>query len=497
MHIVSSDNKISNIIKLKLEQCYRYLDKGFSLIPLQPGGKIPFSELLPKDDNGRPSWKILRERKASRYEIEGWLRDYPDINIGIITGKASRLVVLDIDHRIDENGLNRLDIDSSIETPTVITGRNENSQHIYFRTDSEIESRDIFAGEHKVGELMAEGRYIVAPPSKHPSGQTYQWKDKNSLIRTELLNYKSINYITRNLSTTSNNILFLVVSRDNILNTGDPLVRSVIDLNDFNVDSYGHTNIKLNQNINSWWQQLQRQPEIAKKILKLAGVEVKRLGKAFKCPFHEDNKPSASLFMVENEDLYDGVSNGYIGFADFHKKGRPAWYDPETDMDVYINNGDRQNWFNLAEVFYAIETGNELQKLDAGVGVVWWFRALDKIGEISSLPSIQARKLPDPDKQGNYLYKKKDDDGEEYEYIVSQKSVKKVYEGFKYLLQLRALYNDKQAGTPFSHRFAASWCDVSAKTAGKAMRYLLQKRLIIVKEERKGMKANVLDIDRR
>ena len=173
MSIISQDKKKNKAFKLKLEQCRRYHDKGFSLIPLVPRGKKPDAELL---EGGK--WKPYRQRRASWPEVESWLNDKPDINIGIITGKASNLAVIDVDHPTDEEGNQRIKVSDEIVTPRVKTNR---SQHIYFRTDEDIGYKTLKAGNHTVGELIADSKhYVVAPPSIHPSGSQYQWQDKNS-----------------------------------------------------------------------------------------------------------------------------------------------------------------------------------------------------------------------------------------------------------------------------------------------------------------------------
>src|SRR5687768_8151803 len=63
-----------------------YHDRGFAVIPLH--GKRP--ALL--------SWKEFQARKPSESELREWfLRPERELNIGIVTGKVSDLVVVDAD----------------------------------------------------------------------------------------------------------------------------------------------------------------------------------------------------------------------------------------------------------------------------------------------------------------------------------------------------------------------------------------------------------------
>ena len=64
-----------------------YLDKGFSLIPLKNNGK----EACIK-------WKIYQSQRAGLKDILSWYIKFPGANIGIITGRISKLIVLDVDY---------------------------------------------------------------------------------------------------------------------------------------------------------------------------------------------------------------------------------------------------------------------------------------------------------------------------------------------------------------------------------------------------------------
>lgn len=51
-----------------LEAALGYVDRGWAVLPLAPGGKEPFAPLLPKI-KGKPTWKPLAARPSTKKEI--------------------------------------------------------------------------------------------------------------------------------------------------------------------------------------------------------------------------------------------------------------------------------------------------------------------------------------------------------------------------------------------------------------------------------------------
>ena len=95
--------------------------------------------------------------------------------IGIRTGRESNLVVLDVDKRSGGiETLHRLEEQhGAIETRKAQTGGG--GFHYYFEYP---QNGQVKSGAGKGGEgidVKAEGGYVIAPPSSHSSGGTYQW----------------------------------------------------------------------------------------------------------------------------------------------------------------------------------------------------------------------------------------------------------------------------------------------------------------------------------
>lgn len=139
------------------EVAQKYVDFGFSVIPLQYRGKTPIC-----------SWKPYQERRATKDELATWFHRQ-DRNIGIVTGPVSRdLCVIDFDAP-DLYG--KWIRKTRFFSLSVSTGK---GVHVYVFCSSARTGNGYFQGEH-FGEIRFHGGYVVAPPSIHPNGIKYTW----------------------------------------------------------------------------------------------------------------------------------------------------------------------------------------------------------------------------------------------------------------------------------------------------------------------------------
>src|SRR5262249_42608976 len=135
--------------------------KGLAVFPCQPRGKEPAC------DTG------LHAATTDVERINRWWRAVPDLNIGVATGTASGVFVLDIDGEDGEGSLLKLEGVHSALPPTVeaITGK---GRHYYFLTGNRKISNSV--GQIGIGlDIRGDGGYVIAPPSIHPSGRPYAW----------------------------------------------------------------------------------------------------------------------------------------------------------------------------------------------------------------------------------------------------------------------------------------------------------------------------------
>lgn len=138
-----------------------YASLGWAVFPLVPREKIP---LLSKAKGGNG----LKDASADADTVKAWWSKYPDANIGLTTGGASGLVVVDVDGADGESALALYGT-----LPDTVESRTGKGRHLLFIGAPEIRNS---AG--KLGpqlDVRAEGGYIVAPPSIHPNGGSYRW----------------------------------------------------------------------------------------------------------------------------------------------------------------------------------------------------------------------------------------------------------------------------------------------------------------------------------
>jgi Bifunctional DNA primase/polymerase, N-terminal len=121
----------------------------------------------------RIDWKPYQQQRATVEQVRAWWSDWPDANVGNITGVISGLCVVDIDPR--NNGhTTLLELDARggrmpDDNPLVETG--SLGLHHYFQLDAPMPKAAPFEGI----EVQADGALVVAPPSLHASGRRYRW----------------------------------------------------------------------------------------------------------------------------------------------------------------------------------------------------------------------------------------------------------------------------------------------------------------------------------
>ncbi len=125
--------------------------------------------IIPIGRNKKPliEWKKYQSERASKEQIIEWFIKYPNTNVGVVTGKISNLLVIDIDPR---HGGTDEDFKDVI---TVKAKTGGGGLHLYFQYEEGVQNS---AGIKPGIDIRGEGGYIISPPSIHDSGKAYEWE---------------------------------------------------------------------------------------------------------------------------------------------------------------------------------------------------------------------------------------------------------------------------------------------------------------------------------
>jgi hypothetical protein len=169
-----------------LTAALKYAGRGWPIFPLwgrdgdrcdcgdaecgKNAGKHPIGSLAPHG---------FKDATTDLKTIERWWRKYPEAGIGLATGNASGLIVLDVDIKNKKTGYGALaalqgELGQLPETKLASTP--SGGRHFYFRCEESIRS-----SVEKLGfglDVKADGGYVVLPPSHG----LYDWVDGGTAV---------------------------------------------------------------------------------------------------------------------------------------------------------------------------------------------------------------------------------------------------------------------------------------------------------------------------
>ena len=118
----------------------------------------------------------LRDATCDEAVISGWWTRWPHANIGVVTGSASGVDVLDIDPRHQgDASLVSLQSQHGRLPRTMIQHTGGGGVHYLFR---HLEGVRNAAGIAPGLDVRGEGGYAIVPPSSHISGKAYAWQER-------------------------------------------------------------------------------------------------------------------------------------------------------------------------------------------------------------------------------------------------------------------------------------------------------------------------------
>lgn len=142
--------------------------------PSMASKKLSQEEFIRKCKTPLIKWKEFQTRLPTVEEVSRWFDQSPAPNIGIVTGEISNLVVFDLDSKSAEDFA-----ESEGGFPDTVKVKTGKGYHVYMKHPGFKVENDV-RKEYDI-DIRGDGGYVVAPPSKHGSGNHYEWVDGFSL----------------------------------------------------------------------------------------------------------------------------------------------------------------------------------------------------------------------------------------------------------------------------------------------------------------------------
>lgn len=139
-----------------LNDAIEYAELGLSVVPVRRQEKFPHVK-----------WTEFQNRRATEEELEAWWEQWPDANVGFITGAISNVVVIDADTPERVKWLRE-------NFPTSVfqaTGRDSGGLHGFYRPNGQPVKT--IAGLLPGVDIKGDGGFSVLAPSVHRSGRLY------------------------------------------------------------------------------------------------------------------------------------------------------------------------------------------------------------------------------------------------------------------------------------------------------------------------------------
>lgn len=156
-----------------------YIDSGWSILPVKPEEKRPYMT----------NWLQYTRTRASAEVATRWFRTLSGAGVGVVTGRISNMVVLDVESYCREP------IESILKRwPTHMVSRTgSGGYHLFYQYPTNVVKVSNRVGIFEGADLRADGGFIVLPPTMHQCGKRYEWVERGpmGMFPQELLNLQS------------------------------------------------------------------------------------------------------------------------------------------------------------------------------------------------------------------------------------------------------------------------------------------------------------------
>lgn len=140
-----------------------YIKAQYSVIPGKFGTKLPAIK----------EWTRFCYELPTEEQVLHWSNTFTNTNLDLCTGKASGIIALDFDSTDPEI----IDLVGHMMPESPVERIGSKGWVRFFRYNGEQSFALKFNGE-VVFEILSDRKKVTIPPSKHPSGMFYRWKDR-------------------------------------------------------------------------------------------------------------------------------------------------------------------------------------------------------------------------------------------------------------------------------------------------------------------------------
>lgn len=129
------------------------------------------------------SWKPFQSRIADAAELEALWQRCPTGNVGLVTGRISGFVAIDVDGQEGEDALYLMAGGAVLPATLVFnSGRDVGYRLLYDakKWTGPLPTIPITVDGKQVLKILGDGSQTVAPPSLHQNGERYSWRAKSA-----------------------------------------------------------------------------------------------------------------------------------------------------------------------------------------------------------------------------------------------------------------------------------------------------------------------------
>lgn len=149
-----------------LNTALELLDRGISVIPIEPKGKKPLVR-----------WEEFQHRRATEEEVEAWFERWPDANLAIVCGSISGIWAMDVD---GPEGMEWFSKNAPKTSVYSKTGK-PSAFHAFYKIPAGVEIKNAVGWRDQI-DIRAEGGYVVCPHRSTPAA----WPTSGSSSRASM-----------------------------------------------------------------------------------------------------------------------------------------------------------------------------------------------------------------------------------------------------------------------------------------------------------------------